>query len=68
MLVCTGSTAEVERGFSLYKVIKSRLRNKLETMTMDALLRVKMLAPANLLSSAGRPFFDAVASNVHLAW
>ena len=38
-------TAVVERGFSVHRIIKTRLRNSLRVMTIDSLLRVILLAP-----------------------
>jgi hypothetical protein len=43
MFVIPVQTAVVERGFSLHKIIKNRLRNRLQILTVDSLLRVKML-------------------------
>ena len=48
MLVSPVSTAEVERGFSVERCIKTKLRNRLKISTLDSLLRVKQLAPAML--------------------
>ena len=35
-------TACVERGFSLHRIFKSRLANRLRVLTLDSLLRIKM--------------------------
>ena len=43
MFLIPVQTAVVERGFSLHKIIKSKLRNALKIITMDSLLRVKLL-------------------------
>jgi len=43
MFLIPVQTAVVERGFSLHKIIKSKLRNRLQIMTIDSLLRVKLL-------------------------
>ena len=37
-------TAEVERGFSFHKMIKSRFRSQLTIMATDSLMRGKLLA------------------------
>jgi hypothetical protein len=36
-------TAEVERGFNIHRLIKTRLRSRLGVVTVDSLMRVKML-------------------------
>ena len=38
-------TAAVERGFSLHRLIKHRLRSRLRIVTLDALMRTKLLSP-----------------------
>jgi hypothetical protein len=38
------STAEVERGFNYHKIIKTKFRSRLTVMSMDSLIRGKMLA------------------------
>lgn len=48
MMVIVSSTAVVERGFSMHKVIKNKLRNRLKIVTMDSLLRVKFLGPCKV--------------------
>lgn len=57
MLMIPVQTACVERGFSLHRVIKNRLRNRLKVATIDSLLRVFFLAPRPLKSF---PFEKAV--------
>lgn len=42
MLLIPVQTAEVERGFSLHRIIKNRLTNRLKIMTIDSLLRLKI--------------------------
>ena len=37
-------TCDVERGFSTRRLLKDRLRNKIQVQTMDALMRVKLSA------------------------
>jgi hypothetical protein len=37
-------TSEVERGFSIHRILKSRLRNRLMILMVDSLLRIYMLA------------------------
>ena len=36
--------SEVERGFSYHKIIKTRFRSNLTIMTMDSLMRGKLLS------------------------
>ena len=43
MFLIPVQTAIVERGFSLHKIIKSKLRNRLQIVTIDSLMRVKLL-------------------------
>ena len=43
MFLIPVQTAVVERGFSLHKIIKNKLRNRLEIVTVDSLMRVKLL-------------------------
>ena len=43
MFLIPVQTAVVERGFSLHKRIKNKLRNRLEIVTVDSLMRVKLL-------------------------
>jgi hypothetical protein len=43
MLICCGSSAVVERGFSLMKLIKTGMRNRMLPHTLDALMRVHLL-------------------------
>ena len=38
------STAVVERGFSIERSIKTRLRNRLSTVVLDSIMRVKLLS------------------------
>lgn len=45
MFVIPVQTATVERGFSLHRVFKHRLTNRMRLITLDSLMRVKMLAP-----------------------
>jgi len=37
-------TSQVERGFSVHRVIRNRLTNRLKIMTLDSLMRIKLLA------------------------
>jgi hypothetical protein len=48
MMVIVSATAVVERGFSMHKIIKSKLRNCLKIVTMDSLLRLKFLGPKDV--------------------
>jgi hypothetical protein len=45
MMVLPVQSATVERGFSMHRVIKHRLTNRLELVTLDSLMRVHMLGP-----------------------
>lgn len=45
MFLIPVQTAVVERGFSLHKLIKSKLRNRLQISTVDSLLRIKLMYP-----------------------
>ena len=47
-LVIPRHTAIVERGFSLHRNIKNRLRNSLMVCTLDSLMRVSLMAPRPL--------------------
>lgn len=42
-LVTPVHTATVERGFSIHRVLKNRLSNKLKLTTLDSLMRIKMI-------------------------
>jgi hypothetical protein len=48
-LAITVSTASPERGFSLLKLIVTRLRNRLSQPMVDALMRIKLLKASNLI-------------------
>jgi hypothetical protein len=48
MMVVIVNTAEVERGFSIERAIKTRLSNRLLSVTVDSLMRVKMLLPGDM--------------------
>ena len=39
-------TVEPERGFNYHKIIKSSLRTRLKTVTMDSLMRIRLLVPS----------------------
>jgi len=43
MFVVPVQTAVVERGFSMHRIIKNRLSNRMSIMTLDSLLRIKLL-------------------------
>jgi hypothetical protein len=43
MFVTSVHTSDVERGFSQHKLIKTQLRNRLMLVTLDSLMRVKLL-------------------------
>ena len=43
MFIIPVQTAVVERGFSLHRIVKNRLTNSLKIMTLDSLLRIKLL-------------------------
>jgi hypothetical protein len=60
MMVIVSATAVVERGFSMHKIIKSKLRSRLKVVTMDSLLRVKFLGPKDVAE-----FDYEKASNVY---
>jgi len=45
-LTVPSSTAEVERGFSLQNIIKSKLRNRLKVANLDAMMRLRLLGPS----------------------
>ena len=47
-------TAVVERGFSLHRVFKHRLANRLKILTMDSLMRVKLARPTEPTYVAGK--------------
>jgi hypothetical protein len=44
-------SATVERGFSMHRVFKNRLSNRLRLVTLDSLMRVKLLSPSQLTKS-----------------
>ena len=44
-LVIPCHTAIVERGFSLHRIIKNRLRNSMIICTLDSLMRMSLMAP-----------------------
>lgn len=41
-------TAEVERGFSIQNLIKSKFRAAMHVNTLDTLMRIKLLGPASV--------------------
>jgi hypothetical protein len=47
VLVLPFGTASVERDFSIVNIVKSKLRNKISLITLDALLRVRENIPDN---------------------
>jgi hypothetical protein len=47
MLVMPAHTAEVERGFSVLNLIKSKFRAAMHVNTLDTLMRIKLLGPAS---------------------
>lgn len=61
MMVITVSTAEVERGFSIERSIKSRLSNRLLSVTVDSLVRVKMLLTGDMSQRLASFDFRAAA-------
>ena len=48
MLVLPAHTAEVERGFSIQNLIKSKFRAAMHVNTLDTLMRIKLLGPASV--------------------
>lgn len=48
MLCIPAHTAEVERGFSIQNLIKSKFRACLKVATLDTLMRVKLLGPPSV--------------------
>ena len=52
MFVNPAQTEVVERGFSMHKIIKNRLRNRLHIMTLDPLFLVKMCSMKTLDAAA----------------
>jgi hypothetical protein len=54
-------TATVERGFSLHRVIKHRLTNQLRLVTLDSLMRVRLLSAPNVADFD----FDAAVRTVN---
>ncbi len=54
MLCVPSSSACVERGFSVHKCVKTRLSNRLQIITMDSLMRVKV-CPALHCQLSRRP-------------
>jgi hypothetical protein len=48
MLCIPAHTAEVERGFSIQNLIKSKFRACLKVATLDTLMRVKLLGPRSI--------------------
>jgi hypothetical protein len=54
-------TATVERGFSMHRVIKHRLTNRLRLATLDALMRVKLLGPSDVTTFN----FDAATAAIN---
>lgn len=61
MMVITVSTAEVERGFSIERAIKTRLSNRLLSVTVDSLMRVKMLLTGDMAQRLTSFDFQAAA-------
>jgi len=43
MFVVPVQTAAVERGFSMHRIVKNRLTNRLKITTLNSLLRIKLL-------------------------
>jgi hypothetical protein len=48
MLVLPAHTAEVERGFSMQNLIKSKFRAAMHVKSLDTLMRIKLLGPASV--------------------
>ena len=74
-LVIVSNTAEVERGFSLHRVYKTRLRSRILSVTLDMLLRLKLLGPKDFTQfdySAARELYlqkkneERVMTRLHL--
>ena len=47
---CPFGTASVERNFSIVNIIKNKLRNRLDTTTLDALVRAREFPPNDILN------------------
>jgi len=58
MFIIPVQTAVVERGFSFHRILKNRLTNRLKIMTLDSLLRIKLLTLKQKLEDFD---FDAAA-------
>jgi len=61
MFLIPVQSAVVERGFSLHRIVKNRLSNGMQIMTLDSLLRVKMLTHGPATDS----FDYAAAAKAH---
>ncbi|KAJ9516199.1 hypothetical protein QJQ45_024625 [Haematococcus lacustris] len=46
MLLVPLQTAVVERGFSIHRIIKHRLTNRLKLATVDSLMRIRLIGPS----------------------
>ena len=65
MFLIPVQTAIVEQGFSLHRILKNRLSNRLKVMTLDSLLRIKLGTAAQSVSELkGSGFIDS-AADVH---
>ena len=63
MFLIPVQTAIVERGFSVHRIIKNRLTNRLQIITLDSLLRIKMMTMGQDLKSMLDTFdFDAAVA------
>lgn len=61
MFIIPVQTADVERGFSVHRILKNRLTNRMKVLTLDSLLRIKLLTAGQ---SVGQ--FDRIgAAKIH---
>jgi len=51
MFVVLVQTAAVKRGFSMQRIVKKHLTNRLKITTLDSLLRIKLLSKGEKLDS-----------------
>ena len=50
IIILPFGTASVERDFSIVSIIKNKLRNRLDTTTLDALVRAREFHPNDILN------------------
>eukprot|EP00983_Pelagomonas_calceolata_P009319 300923-Pelagomonas_calceolata.AAC.4 len=66
MFLISVQIAIVERGFSLHHILKNRLTNRLNIMTLDFLLRIKLLTlGVDLQSLNSAAAAAAAAAKIH---